>query len=78
METSIISLSQFKNGMIGTIMDLKGGREFRRRAFSMGLNIGSKVKVRQALGCRGAMLLSVGGTCLAIGQGMAEKILLSV
>lgn len=55
-----------------------GGRGFRMRLVSMGLNVGSEVEVIQGgRGSGGPTLIASGHTRLAIGHGMAQKIIVS-
>jgi len=55
------------------IVSLKGGRNFRARLSGIGLNAGSDIEIVQnCLG--GKMLVSVEGTRLFLGGGMAQKI----
>ena len=57
---------------------LAGGREFQHRLVSMGLNVGREVKViRGSKGVGGPTLIALGQTRLAIGRGMAERIMVS-
>jgi len=56
------------------IAELEGGRGLRQRLMSMGLNIGSEIEVIRK-GCPGPFLIAVGDTRLAIGAGMAHKIM---
>lgn len=56
------------------IAALEGGRGLRQRLMSMGLNIGSEIEVIRK-GCPGPFLIAIGDTRLAIGAGMAHKIM---
>ena len=55
------------------IVSLKGGRSFRDRLVSMGLNVGSEVEIIQA-GEGGKMLIGCKGSRLFLGGGMSQKI----
>ncbi len=55
-----------------------GGRGFRMRLLTMGLNVGSVVEVIQGgRGGRGPTLIASGHTRLAIGHGIARKIIVA-
>ena len=54
---------------------LGGGREFQARLVSMGLLVGSHIRVLRSSGSRGATLVASGPMRIGIGRGMAEKIL---
>jgi len=75
---NVRALSDLPAGAEATVVALSGGRGFRHRLVSMGLNIGCGVKVlRGSAAGGGPTLLAVGQTRLAIGHGMAERILVS-
>lgn len=72
-------LSRLKNNEKGVVLALEGGRRFVHRMTGMGLNVGSRVDVIQSGdGQHGPTLVATGETRLAIGHGMAEKIMISV
>lgn len=58
------------------IQSLAGGRGLRQRLTSMGLNVGSQIEIIRQ-GNPGPVLIVAGGTRLAIGAGMAQKITVS-
>jgi len=58
------------------IVSLAGGRGMYQRLASMGLNVGSEIEVIRK-GIPGPFLVSAGDTRLAIGAGMAHKIMVS-
>lgn len=55
------------------IVAIEGGREMRQRLISMGLRIGSVVR-RQNTAWFGPVIVSAGTTRLAVGRGMAKRI----
>ena len=72
-------LSKFQAGQKGIVVAFNGGRSFRNRIMSMGLKVGSELQVvstSQILG--GPVLVMVGETRLAIGWGMAQKIMIKL
>lgn len=74
-----IPLSHLAPGEKARIMALRGGREFRQRVFSLGLNIGGEVEMMKSDGAGGApgpVLVRSGHTRLMLGHGMAEHILI--
>jgi Fe2+ transport system protein FeoA len=72
-------LSRLHPGQTARVASLGGGREFQARLVSMGLLVGSQVKViRAGGGTRGATLVALGPMRLGIGRGMAEKIMVTV
>jgi len=72
-------LSRVPPGRSATVVALAGGRAFQSRLVSMGLNVGCGVTViRSSNPSGGPTLIAMGGTRLAIGYGMAEKIMVSM
>lgn len=70
-------LTSLKAGQSGTVARLCGGRAMQARLLGMGLYVGSEVRMLSANhGSHGPTLLAVGETRLAIGHGMAEKIMI--
>jgi len=57
------------------VEQLKGGQAAKRQLEELGLNLGTEVEVISANG--GPMVLAVKGTRLAIGRGVAQKVLVS-
>ncbi|MBW1741180.1 MAG: ferrous iron transport protein A [Deltaproteobacteria bacterium] len=58
------------------IVMLAGGRGMHQRLASMGLNVGSEIEVIKK-GIPGPFLVSAGDTRLAVGAGIAHKIMVS-
>ena len=71
-------LSSVPSGRKVIVADLDGGRAFQGRVMSMGVVIGSQVEVLQGGdGHLGPLVIAVGQTRLALGRGMAQKILVA-
>lgn len=58
-----------------TVVALQGGQGLVHRLSEMGLNVGSELLVLQRQG--GGLIVLRGGTRLALGGGMAQKIFVS-
>jgi len=72
-------LSRLGPGQTARVTALGGGRRFQARLVSMGLLVGSEIKVIGATGStRGATLVAVGPMRLGIGRGMAERIMVTL
>ena len=67
-------LSRVHPGQEVTLKDINGGRGLRSKLYSMGLVPGVKLTVVSANG-GGPIMLGVRDSRLAIGRGMAEKII---
>jgi Fe2+ transport system protein FeoA len=84
-----VPLTHLKDGESGVIVSVgipsssSHGRHRRRRGFQrrledMGLTPGTMVTVVKSIPFRGPVELQVRGSRLAVGRGMAERILVSV
>jgi ferrous iron transport protein A len=69
-------LSMLSAGEEAQLVDIRGGHGIRRRLSAMGLNPGMKVTVVQNA-MRGPIILGVMDSRIALGRGMAHKILVS-
>ena len=68
-----IPLILLKPNDIGVIKEISGGRRARNRLYELGLNKGTKVKmVKNDIG---PVILNISGHKLALGKGLANKIL---
>lgn len=72
------TLSRMKAGEEGVIRKIEGGYGFQRRLTYLGLRVGKIVKKITSEPLRGPIVVEVDGTCIAIGRGMAEKILVEI
>ena len=70
-------LTAIASGGKAKVVALLGGRGFQNRMVSMGLKVGCEIEVLHR-GSRGPVLVAAGGTRLALGHGMAERILVQV
>ena len=76
MTSSAMPLAMAIPGLKVRIISLAGGRSLQERLISMGLNVGSEINVIKK-GMPGPFLIATGETRLAIGAGMAHKIMVS-
>ena len=75
----ITTLDQVKPGRKVRVSELAGGYRFRERLASLGIGIGCELQVSQPVwGSGGSMLVLQGQSRLAIGHGMAGKILVEM
>ena len=77
MSDDIVPLSSLSRGERGTVVALKGGSVFQDRVVSMGLFAGCAVRVIGG-GAGGHMLLGIGDTRIALGHGMADKVMVTM
>ena len=76
METNIIPLPMASPGKRVKIFSLAGGRGMQERLISMGLGPGSEIEVIRK-GAPGPFIIAVKETRLAVGAGMAQRIMVS-
>ena len=76
-QSKIIPLAQLKAGQKGrvTLVGLCGGRDFSQHLHDMGIVEGSEFEVITP-GRPGPFLVNINNTSLAIGQGVAGKIMI--
>ncbi|WP_297534435.1 FeoA family protein [Thermococcus sp.] len=70
----IVPLLSLAPGERAIVVDLRGGPNFRSRLYAMGLAPGAVVQVVSVYP-RGPVIIQVGGTRLALGRGMAARVL---
>ncbi len=71
MEKELVTL---KKGEEGRVKFIDAGRCATRRLYEMGLNIGAPVKIIK--NDTGPIIVSLAGNKIALGRGLAEKVLL--
>ncbi|MFH1791964.1 MAG: FeoA family protein [Candidatus Omnitrophota bacterium] len=74
----IIDLTQLKANQKGVIVELAGGEEFNRRIQNIGIRAGKTVRKINAQFWRGPQTVEVNGMKVAVGHGMAKKIMIKV
>ena len=72
---AVISLAQMDTGGSGKVVNVAGGRGLIRRLDAMGLRPGKMVTKCSGMFMRGPVVVRVEGTQMAVGYGMAGKIL---
>lgn len=68
-------LSMLQSGRSARVVALAGGNEFRQRLVSMGLIIGSEIRIVSNGNSAGPTLIASGHSRLALGRGMTTRIL---
>lgn len=72
---SLLPMAMATSGSEYEIQAFNGRKDFGMRMLSMGLGVGRRVRVLRCDG--GQMIIACGETRLALGQGVAQKILVS-
>ena len=70
------SLSTLEIGETAKVKYIMGGMGFQSKILSLGIRIGKSIKVLSSQPFRGPIAIEVGGTKIALGRGMAEKIII--
>jgi len=73
-----IDLSQMMAGQTGRIIGFNGGRGLVQRLESMGIRLGVQITKVSGQIMRGPVVVRLGNTQVAIGFGMARKVLVEV
>lgn len=74
----IVDLTQLKSGEEGVVRKIIGGPGLVRRLENMGIRTGRKIRKMSSHFWHGPQTVKVGTTNLALGYGMAKKILVEV
>jgi len=73
-----LTLAEMRTGQTGTVVGVLGGRGLIQRLDAMGIRPGKKVTKVSSTLFRGPVMLRVNSTQVAVGFGMARKILVEV
>jgi len=73
-----LTLGQMGAGQTGTIIQILGGRRLNRRLEAMGIRPGKKVTKISSMLFNGPVTLRTDHTQIAVGFGMARKILVEI
>lgn len=74
----MIPLSELDTGKVAIVKQVEGGRGFQRRMASLGIRAGKTVRKITSEPLRGPIVVEVDGARVAIGRGMAMKVLVEV
>ncbi len=70
-----VSLSKMPSGQSGSVVQIEGGHGLINRLSALGIRPGQKVTKVSSMFLRGPVTIQVGNTQVAIGFGMAKKII---
>ncbi|MEA1959088.1 MAG: FeoA family protein [Chloroflexota bacterium] len=73
-----ITASHLQPGQSGRVVQIQGGHGIANRLYAMGIRPGKKVTKVSSMFMRGPVTLRVGQMQVAIGYGMAGKIIVEV
>lgn len=72
----MITLNQLDKLKIGKVIEIKGGHGLRNKLDGLGIREGCIIKKISKIGTAGPVVIKIGNTQIAIGKGMAEKIII--
>ena len=75
VELPLVQLSYRKTAVIKR---LEGGREFQRKVSDLGIRIGKQVEIVSCQPFRGPLVIKIDSMRIALGRGMASKIIVEV
>lgn len=78
MHKQKLALTSMKNAQSGTVISINGCGGMLGRLEALGIRIGARITKKSALIGRGPVIIAVGNTEIAIGYGMASRILVEV
>jgi ferrous iron transport protein A len=77
-ENESLTLAQMKTGQTGTVVEVLGGQGLVRRLDTLGIRPGKKVTKVSSVLFRGPVTLRVDNAQVAVGFGIARKIMVKV
>jgi DtxR family Mn-dependent transcriptional regulator len=75
---NLVALSELKDGQSGKISFIRGGHNVLQRLLDMGLTPSTKITLMKAAPFEGPIQISVRGSKLAIGRGIASKVFVEI
>jgi len=76
MPTKKISLAQLKENHKGKVVEILGGTNLNERLMNMGIYKGKEITKLSHIGLRGPVVIKSGRSILALGHGVAAKVIL--
>ena len=75
-QNRVVTLAEMKAGQMGIVVEVLGGRGLIQRLDALGIRPGKKVTKLSSTLFRGPIMLRVNNSQVAIGFGMARKIII--
>jgi len=77
-ENKKVPLSRMQSGQSGKVAEIEGGHRMRSRLSALGIRPGQRVTKVSSMFMRGPVTIGVGNAQVAIGFGMASKIMVEL
>lgn len=74
----LTTVARMKSGQRAAVVEIVGGHGLVRRLQALGLRPGSRIRKVSSMFGRGPVTIQVGGTQIALGFGMADKIIVKL
>ena len=73
-----VTLAQMQNGQNGTVVQIHGGHRLVNRLGALGIRPGQRIAKFSSMFMRGPVTIQVNGVQVAIGFGMAKRIIIEL
>jgi ferrous iron transport protein A len=73
-----VPLTMLKSGQSGKVVEIQGGMGLANRLSALGIRPGKRITKVSSMLIRGPITVQVGGTQLAMGFGMARKVIVEL
>ncbi len=77
-DVKIVTLRQMQSGQSGKVVEIQGGHGLVNRLNALGMRPGKKITKVSSMLMRGPVTLQSGNTRIAVGFGMANKIIVEL
>ncbi len=78
MKKMQVSLDAIETGRSGVVAEIVGGRGVRLRLEQMGIHPGDVIRIKRKSVLRGPILVETNGVEVALGRGIASRILVEI
>jgi ferrous iron transport protein A len=77
-DVKIVTLRQMQSGQSGKVVEIQGGHGLVNRLNALGMRPGKKITKVSSMLMRGPVTIQSGNTRIAVGFGMANKIIVEL
>ena len=77
-DVKIVALRQMQSGQSGKVVEIQGGHGLVNRLSALGIRPGKKITKVSSMLMRGPVTIQSGNTRIAVGFGMANKIIVEL
>ncbi len=73
-----LSLVELKENEVGKVVEILGGCGIIQKLDALGIRVGVEVKKISSIVAKGPVIVEVGSTKIALGYGMAKRIIIEI